>query len=49
MLRDDYSPGNRDTERLKSALKFGVMAATMNVEKIGCHPPTKEQVEERLN
>ncbi|MCY7296725.1 PfkB family carbohydrate kinase [Alteromonas sp. a30] len=35
-------------EIFADALKFASLAATMNVEKTGCHPPSFEQVNERL-
>ena len=35
-------------DMLAAALKFGAMAASLNVEKVGCHPPTFEQVAEAL-
>lgn len=33
---------------LAKALEYGLMAATLNVEKDGCQPPSKEQVDEAL-
>lgn len=42
-LSSDASP-----ELLAEALRFGAMAASLNVEHIGCHPPTSQQVVKRL-
>jgi fructokinase len=39
---------NLSKTRLENALDFGLMAATLNVEKNGCQPPSKKQVLEAL-
>ena len=34
---------------LSSALRYALTAATINVERVGCNPPSKEEVLARLN
>lgn len=48
ILRDECTLHAVHSDRLAYALKFGVMAATLNVEKVGCHPPSHNMVLERL-
>jgi fructokinase len=39
LKKEALHPGASD-EVLKDALKFGAMAASLNVAQVGCHPPT---------
>lgn len=45
LIRRDLS---REDQVLLEALQFGLMAATMNVERVGCQPPTEAEVQQRL-
>lgn len=48
MLRDKAFTQDSTKESLAYALKFGSMAAAMNVAEVGCHPPTSLEVEGKL-
>lgn len=48
LLRDNALSPTADQERLAFALKFGSMAASINVSKVGCHPPSAAEVESKL-
>lgn len=45
LIRDGALSPPWHLSRLECALEFGLMAATMNVEQIGCQPPTFSQVQ----
>ncbi|UUO25352.1 carbohydrate kinase [Colwellia sp. M166] len=48
LLRDNALTPAAKPEDLAYALKFGALAAAINVSKIGCHPPTFEEVLKNL-
>ena len=48
LLRDNALTPAAKPEDLAYALKFGALAAAINVSKIGCHPPTFEDVLKNL-
>lgn len=49
LLRDNALTPAAKQEDLAHALKFGALAAAMNVSKIGCHPPTFVEVLKKLD
>lgn len=48
LLKQDALSPQASPDMLAAALKFGAMAASLNVEKVGCHPPTFQQVTDAL-
>lgn len=48
LLSDGVFDKKQSKAELEKALDFGLMAATLNVEKNGCQPPSKRQVLEAL-
>ncbi len=48
LKRDALTPDAAD-DVLQEALKYGAMAACLNVAQIGCNPPTEEAVTDALN
>ena len=48
LLRDGYAQHNLTKQQFAYALRFGAVAAALNVEKIGCHPPTCDEVLSRM-
>lgn len=48
LLRDKALNPQADPNKIAHALEFGSLAASMNVAKIGCHPPTFEEVYDSL-
>lgn len=49
LLKKEALAPNVAPALLAEALRFGAMAASMNVEQVGCHPPTYQQVREALS
>jgi fructokinase len=48
LLRDQALSPKSEHDKFAYALKFGSMAASINVSKIGCHPPSHEEVLNQL-
>jgi len=48
LLRDNALNADSAVESLAYALKFGALAAAINVSKVGCHPPAYAEVIEKL-
>jgi fructokinase len=48
LLRDGYAQNDLTEKQFAYALRFGAVAAALNVEKIGCHPPTCDEVLSRM-
>jgi len=48
LLRDKSLSPDAEKNNLAYALKFGSLAASMNVEKVGCHPPSHTEVSKKL-
>ncbi|MCP4414097.1 MAG: carbohydrate kinase [Gammaproteobacteria bacterium] len=48
LLRDKLLSTDADMDKLAYALKFGSCAAAMNVEQVGCQPPSYQDVTNRL-
>lgn len=48
LLRDNALTQSAKQDDLSYALKFGSLAAAINVSKIGCHPPTYQEVLSKL-
>jgi len=49
LLRDKALTPDAKQENLAYALKFGSLAASMNVSKVGCHPPSHNEVLNKLS
>lgn len=49
LLKLDALNPDISEDLLAQALKFGAMAASLNVAKIGCHPPTFDEVTASIN
>ena len=49
LLRDNTLTPAAKQEDLAYALKFGSLAAAINVSKIGCEPPTHQAVLNKLD
>ena len=49
LIRDNSLTTNWQKSSLSKALNIGLMAATLNVERNGCHPPSLEEVSTRLS
>jgi fructokinase len=49
LLRENALTPSAKKEDLAYALKFGSLAASINVSKIGCHPPTQAEVLTKLD
>ncbi|MDP5033082.1 MAG: carbohydrate kinase [Paraglaciecola sp.] len=45
LLKADALSPKASTEKLSDALRFGAVAASLNVATVGCNPPTCEEVE----
>ena len=45
LLKNNALSPSAEESTLKDGLRFGAVAAGLNVEKIGCNPPTFEEVE----
>ncbi|XOV78054.1 MAG: carbohydrate kinase family protein [Aestuariibacter sp.] len=48
LLKESASEISAQHKAFSYALKFGSLAAAMNVAKVGCHPPTYEEVTSKL-
>jgi fructokinase len=49
LLRDNALTPAAEKEHLAYALKYGSLAASINVSKIGCQPPTHAEVLSKLD